>query len=157
MFKGSKGGVSMGLETSVKIALPGNKSLSFETIEISQDGRSKDFTIRGKSAIRWDKPFGIPFLTLSGLELDARFPKTGARLVSIKGTTKIKGQRPARVVGRVLFAGKRIKDVQFSLPEASLGLGFLPGIKDIPGADTFSIKNPVITKRSIGTTPTSRN
>ncbi len=114
------------------------------------------FTTSDKGALTWKKAFGLSWIDLSNVAMTLTIAN-GEYDISLDGTVGgvlAKGTKAAdrKVIIDISVADKKLEDFTFSLPNSTISLNTIPGLKKIPGAKSFKIKAPTVSLDSIGGT-----
>ena len=107
------------------------------------------FSTTDDGKIQWKKAFGVPFIDLTDLSLSLTIAK-GEYAIALDG--KIGGVfgKALPIVIEIAASDTEITDFVFSLPETTLAMSKVPGMKKIPGVNTFKLKNPTVSLNAIG-------
>ena len=107
------------------------------------------FSTSDDGKIQWKKAFGVPFIDLTDLGLSLTIAK-GEYAIALDG--KIGGVfgKALPVIIEIAASDKEITDFVFSLPETTLAMSKVPGMKKIPGVKTFKLKKPTVSLNAIG-------
>ncbi len=124
----------------------------------SVDGADKEVQVTGISSESWEKAFGIPFLTLNRLELDANVKKTASgpdvdwSIKTDSVLNKATADEQAFVAnGQLLVESNVVTDVILELP-GTVQIKKLPAIKKIPGINQLAYSDVKLSRYEIAAT-----
>jgi hypothetical protein len=114
------------------------------------------FTTSEDGALTWKKAFGLTWIDLTNVALTLTIAdgEYGISLDGSVGGILAKGAKAKdrEVVIDISVVDKKLDDFTFSLPNTTLALNTVPGLKNIPGAKTFKVNGPTVSLDSIGGT-----
>lgn len=116
-------------------------------VSVAVEGKDRELQVTGASTKEWKKAFGIPFLTLNRLELDANVKTSDAGPDvdwGIKTKSVLNKASPDEQTfdanGQLLVQENVVTDIVLELP-GEVWLNKLPGIREIPGLNQLTYKD----------------
>lgn len=149
-IKGENQGVSAAVGTAVTVAIKGS-TLEFDSfVKMGTAGGQKFAVISGTYPHTWDKPFGVPWLSIGNVTLDATLG--GTKTLAVSGTTDLGHIKGLKVTADLMTKGGQIDDIGIALTGADIPLSVLPGLQSIPNANRFALRDVVVSSQAVAAT-----
>jgi hypothetical protein len=149
-IKGEKQGISAAVNTAVTVTLKGS-SLEFDSfVKLGTAGGQKFAVISGAYPHTWDKPFGVPWLSIGNVTLDATLG--GTKTLAVSGTTDLGHIKGLKVTADLMTKGGQIDDIGIALTGADIPLSVLPGLQAIPNSGRFALRDVVVSSQAVAAT-----
>ena len=129
----------------------GGGKLSFGGVVDAEELRKKRFvfqTLENKK-ITWKKAFGLPWVDLDQVAMALTIANNEFS-IDLDGQVAGAFGKKTRAIISVAVENKQLTGFTISVPNASLALSKVPGLKDLPGAKDFAVGSPTVSLDSIG-------